>query len=99
MRYELKTLDNDTISELIELSKKWQEEDCSWGIIANEKDDLKEPLFLAIDDRKIVGYIFGAYSKLPASPCVVWIFICTSLFILGAYEYLSNLILIVLESK
>lgn len=59
MRYELKTLDNDTISELIELSKKWQEEDCSWGIIANEKDDLKEPLFLAIDGRKIVGYIFG----------------------------------------
>lgn len=61
MNQELRKLDTNTINELIELSKKWVEEDCSWGIITNTKEDLNEPLFVAIDNNKIIGYIFGHY--------------------------------------
>lgn len=61
MKFELKKLDNNTVKELIALSKKWQDEDCSWGIIANTEEDLKEPIFVAIDNDHIVGYIFGHY--------------------------------------
>ena len=32
MKYELKTLDDKTIDELINLSKKWEKEECTWGI-------------------------------------------------------------------
>lgn len=61
MKYELRKLDSNTVKELIELSKKWQDEECSWGIIANTDEDLKEPVFVAIDNDNIVGYIFGHY--------------------------------------
>lgn len=61
MKYELRKLDSNTKKELIELSKKWVEEDCSWGIIPNSEEDLEEPLFVAIDNDRIVGYIFGHY--------------------------------------
>lgn len=61
MRYESRKLDKNTISELINLSKKWEEENCSWGVIANTKDDLKEPLFVAIEEDRIIGYIFGHF--------------------------------------
>ena len=61
MKYELRKLDSNTVKELIELSKKWQDEECSWGIIANTEEDLKEPVFVAIDNDNIVGYIFGHY--------------------------------------
>ncbi len=59
MNYEMRYLDENLANELIELSKKWQEEECSWGIIANTQEDLREPLFVAADGKKIVGYIFG----------------------------------------
>ena len=61
MKYELRKLDSNTVKELIKLSKKWQDEECSWGIIANTDEDLKEPVFVAIDNDNIVGYIFGHY--------------------------------------
>ena len=61
MKYELRKLDSNTVKELIDLSKKWQDEECSWGIIANTDEDLKEPVFVAIDNDNIVGYIFGHY--------------------------------------
>lgn len=61
MKYELRKLDETTIQSLIELSKKWQEENCSHGIVANTKDDLREPLYVAIDNDEIIGYIFGHY--------------------------------------
>ena len=44
---------------LIELSALWVEEDCSWGIVANTREDLKEPLFIARDGDTVVGYAFG----------------------------------------
>lgn len=53
MEYELRKLDSPTVEELIELSKKWRDEDCSWGIVANGEEDLKEPLFVATDNGRI----------------------------------------------
>lgn len=61
MKYEFRELDEKTIQKLIELSKKWQEEDCSYGMIANTEEDIKEPLCVAVDNDEIVGYIFGHY--------------------------------------
>ena len=39
----------------------WVDEDCSFGMVANSKEDLHEPLYIALDGDKIVGYIFGKY--------------------------------------
>ena len=61
MKYEKRILDDKTVHALIELSKEWESEGCSHGIIANEKDDLKKPLFVAVEGNEIVGYIFGHY--------------------------------------
>ena len=46
-------------AQLIELSALWVEEDCSWGMVVNTREDLKEPLFVARDGDMIVGYAFG----------------------------------------
>lgn len=54
-KYGLRKLDGPTVKELIELSKKWRDEDCSWGIVANGKEGLEEPLFVATDNGRIVG--------------------------------------------
>ncbi len=59
IRYEFRTLDEDTVSQLIALSGIWVNEECSYGMVVNEKADLKEPLAVALDDDKIVGYCFG----------------------------------------
>lgn len=61
MKYEFRQLDEKTASRLIELSKKWQEEDCSYGIVANTEDDIKTLLCVALDRDEIIGYIFGHY--------------------------------------
>ena len=54
-------LTDDIVSQLIGLSGKWVEEDCSFGMVQNSKDDLHEPLYIALDGSKVVGYIFGRY--------------------------------------
>lgn len=41
--------------------KKWKEEDCCYGMEVNTKSDLNEPLAVALDKGKIVGYIFGHF--------------------------------------
>ncbi len=61
MIYEKRSLDENTIKELIELSKEWSKENISYGYIVNDESDLKEPLFVAIDNDKIVAYIFGHF--------------------------------------
>lgn len=61
MKYEFRKLDEKTVLKLIELSKQWQEENCSNGIIVNTKEDIKEPLCVAIENDNIVGYVFGHY--------------------------------------
>lgn len=61
MKYEFGKSDKETIRRLIELSKKWQEENCSYGILANTEDDITPPLCVAMENEEIVGYIFGHY--------------------------------------
>lgn len=63
IRYEFRTLEQDTISQLIALSHLWVAENCSHGMVVNEKADLKEPLAVAFDDDRIVGYCFGEYFR------------------------------------
>ena len=59
--YEKRKLDPDTVEQLIELSRLWEAEDCSYGLRANTEEDLMEPLYVALDEGKIIGYIFGKY--------------------------------------
>lgn len=61
MKYELQKLDEATIEQLIRLSEKWKEEDCCYGMEANTSSDLTEPLAVALDKGKIVGYSFGHF--------------------------------------
>ena len=61
IEFKKATLTNEIVKQLIELSEKWVEEDCSFGLVKNTKEDLHEPLFVAIDINKVVGYIFGKY--------------------------------------
>lgn len=61
MKYEFRKADEKTVRSLIELSRKWQEENCSYGILVNTEEDIKEPICVAVDNDEIVGYIFGHY--------------------------------------
>ncbi len=61
MTYEKKRLDENTIQSLINLSKAWENENCTHGIVTNDADDIKEPLYVATDNNEIIGYIFGHY--------------------------------------
>lgn len=59
MKYEFITPKEKEIEELIELSRLWVKEDCSYGMVENTADDISEPLLVARDKGKIIGYIFG----------------------------------------
>lgn len=61
MKIEKIQLNDEYIKELIELSRKWKEEDCSYGMVINTKDDIHQPIYIAIEENKIIGYIFGHY--------------------------------------
>lgn len=61
IHYEKRKLDSDTAKQLIELSRLWVEEDCSYGMAVNTVSDLTEPLAAALDGDRIVGYIFGHF--------------------------------------
>ena len=54
-------LTDDIVEQLIDLSGKWVDEDCSFGMVKNTRDDLHEPLYVALDGSIVVGYIFGKY--------------------------------------
>lgn len=56
------TLTNeDTVKQLIDLSQVWVGENSTFGLIKNTREDLKEPLFIAVDGNKIIGYTFGHF--------------------------------------
>ena len=59
IRYEFRDLDEDTTCQLIDLSRLWVEEDCSYGMVVNEAEDLQAPIAVALDGDRIVGYCFG----------------------------------------
>lgn len=52
---------DDVVNQMIELSKIWMNENVSFGMVANERSDLKEPCFIALDEDKIIGYAFGHF--------------------------------------
>lgn len=53
--------EENIVKQLLDLSKMWVDEDCSFGMVANSKEDLHEPLYIALDKDQVVGYIFGKY--------------------------------------
>ena len=61
INYIEEKLSTGVIKELILLSQMWVAEDCSHGMVANTENDLLEPLFVARDGERIVGYIFGHF--------------------------------------
>lgn len=61
IRYEFRSPIDDTAAQLIGLSRCWVEENCSYGIVANVIADLSEPLAVALDGERIIGYCFGHY--------------------------------------
>ena len=49
----------EEIQELISLSKVWEKEEITFGLLANETEDITDKrVFVAREDGKIVGYIF-----------------------------------------
>ena len=69
--YEKRTLTPDTVEQLIDLSRAWAEEDCCYGIVENTREDLCEPLFVAAEGNRIVGYIFGHfYTQEKKTSCI-----------------------------
>ena len=52
---------DEEIAQLIALSKDWVDEDISFGMVANTRDNIHEPLILALDAERIVGYIMGKF--------------------------------------
>ena len=48
-------------ARLIELSELWAAEGCTHGLIPNGPEDLKEPLWIALDGETVIGYAFGHF--------------------------------------
>ena len=61
IEYRKAILNDEEVRQLIDLSQMWVDEDCSFGMVTNTRDDIHEPLYLAYDGDKIVGYIMGKY--------------------------------------
>jgi len=49
------------VDSLLELSRVWVEEGSCFGMRANERDDLKEPCYIALEGGKVIGYGFGHF--------------------------------------
>ena len=54
-------LTEPVVERLIRLSELWMEEGCSFGMVKNTREDIKEPVFAAFDGVEIVGYAFGHF--------------------------------------
>lgn len=61
IEYRKATLLEEEIAQLIQLSIDWEKEEVTGGLRSNTKDDLHLPMYLALDNNKIVGYIFGHF--------------------------------------
>lgn len=56
-------LTDETAACLMAFSALWVEENCSFGMVKNARDDLHEPLWTARDNGVIAGYLFGHFYK------------------------------------
>lgn len=61
MEFKKATFDEETVAQLIDLSKVWEKEEITFGLRSNTKQDLNEPCFIAIENDVIVGYAFGHF--------------------------------------
>ena len=83
-------LTEDRVQQLIALSQMWVDENISHGMVKNSREDLKEPVFAALEGEKIVGYAFGhAYvkeKKTDSVPVGSRCFDVDELYVLPAYR-------------
>lgn len=57
---EKSELSESNLNAVIELSKKWEEENLTFGYCANDENDIKgSDLFLAYLNDDVIGYLFG----------------------------------------
>ena len=57
-------IDEKVTEELIELSRHWEAEESCYGYHANKKEDIEgNRVFVAREDEKIIGYLFGHKEK------------------------------------
>ncbi len=53
-------LNEEILKKLIDLSVEWEKEDSCYGYRSNQEDDIKgNRIFLALEDDRIIGYLFG----------------------------------------
>ena len=83
-------LTEDAARQLIALSRAWKEENCSNGMVENAREDLRQPVFAALEGEKIVGYAFGhvytADKKVSSIPLGSACFDVDELYVLPAYR-------------
>ena len=83
-------LTEDRVQQLIALSQMWVDENISNGMVTNSREDIKEPIFPALEGEKIVGYAFGhAYvkeKKTDSVPVGSRCFDVDELYVLPAYR-------------
>ena len=83
-------LTEDRARQLIALSQMWVDENISHGLVKNSREDIKEPVFAALEGEKIVGYAFGhAYvkeKKTDSVPVGSRCFDVDELYVLPAYR-------------
>ena len=81
-------LTEDAARQLIALSRAWAEENCSNGMVENTREDLRQPVFAALEGEKIVGYAFGhaytAEKKISSIPAGSACFEVDELYVLPA---------------
>ena len=61
MQIKVVNLNEEYKKQLINLSKIWAQENCTYGLVENSESDLKEPVSVALKGDKIIGYAFGHF--------------------------------------
>lgn len=60
MEVRLLTLDSQITEQLLDMSRKWEEEDITYGYVRNDASELEGKTILgAYNNGKMVGYLFG----------------------------------------